>query len=878
MVDDDLLELRVHGVSNTPPTSMLYAIQEEYGDSLAGVYGQRSNGLVRAFSWGGLARISPIPRIPFANWVRSVGSAAWIFVVPFGLANVAYWSRHLTMPGQQFRAARTTAALARVFSLGLTLLLASSVCSVSLDMAEARVLLVESPLPDWLSWLKDDLDAGDRMAIFSTAPLLAMLLLLALARWSRVRYDWGSKVSESAPSEPIVPGIAPPARWKFGSSDFWDNADLSSHSSAVHTAAGVALSLIWTGQFWFEEHRCVGVAVVVTSVAIVVGCLLLIASMPLVTEGAVLGPTRKALAWLAFWASLVIFTAQALALVFWHSPTLESKPLAGLSFVPGALVFMLLVLALSALGWRWSPRPSYVVAAVPIALGAVVLAIHQCQRVSDDNLRVVDSVLVVTLVLLAALWLSALYRRRAGHTEEAWGGTAPGVLMVLSLFAAMLLSTVFVLVAAALLGDGKIRINDEELMTAPPIYLSFASMLTPVVAALILLAVVVIWRIVLGCRTPVEASLDDKTQPDAVAADLAADFDAASRAPWWARRLRLGRLWQLKRLRSRTRKLAAVAHRAEPMVAAFAVLAGLAICFGLVLALALHDSVVAESVSPLHLARWLGVGLAVGLGGLIIGSGAARGRPLGIVWDLICFLPRAAHPFGPPCYAQRAVPELLNYCRAWLETPDTAKPRRLILSAHSLGGVLAVAIVLLLADTHKNRIALVTYGCQLRAYFGRIFPELLGPRILGVTNSHPARLLGCPTFGPAASAVPDNDGYPASVKDTLSDPDGKHVRWINLWRPTDYLGFPVYSRESVNPVDQPADEVTAEMSTDGKIVLAENGIDIHTLDGSVPMTTPVRFATKTTVRVDTHGDYFRAPQYPTAITDLQNLLAHAPAP
>jgi hypothetical protein len=482
--------------------------------------------------------------------------------------------------------------------------------------------------------------------------------------------------------------------------------------------------------------------------------------------------------------------------------------------------------------------------------------------------------------VLAALWLWGLYRRPAERTEEAWGGTAPGVLMILSLFAAVLLSTVFVMAAAALLGDGKIRINDSELMTAPPIYLSFASMLAPVLAALVLLVVVVLGRTVLCCRTPVEPLLDTTTQPDAEeTAPLAEIFDATPHGPRWARLIGLGRLWQLAPLRCRTRRLAAAAHRAEPMTAMLAVVAGLAVCGGLILALLLHNGVVAEDVPILTRAREWGVGLAVLIGGAIASVGVARGRPLGIVWDLICFLPRAAHPFGPPCYAQRAVPELLSYCRAWLDTPpsgENPKPRRLILSAHSLGGVLAVAIVLRLADTYKTRVALVTYGCQLRAYFGRIFPELLGPRILGVANSHPARLLRCPTFGPSPSLVPDSEGFPASVKDTLTGPSG--IRWINLWRPTDYLGFPVYSRERDNPLDRPAGEVTAEVSDDGQIVLAEGGIDVHALDDAVPMGTALRFAPTTTVRVDTHGDYFRARQYATAINDLRTRLAAVSQP
>jgi hypothetical protein len=213
------------------------------------------------------------------------------------------------------------------------------------------------------------------------------------------------------------------------------------------------------------------------------------------------------------------------------------------------------------------------------------------------------------------------------------------------------------------------------------------------------------------------------------------------------------------------------------------------------------------------------------------------------------------------------VPELLNYCRAWLDTPgqgENAPPRKLILSAHSLGGVLAVATVLLLADKYRSRIALITYGCQLRAYFARIFPELLGPRILGVTTSRPARLLRCPTFDDKDSRLPHRGDFPPSVREVLTAADC--VRWINLWRPTDYLGFPVDSRMPGNGIDWPADEVTAEESAHGKIVAPKT---------PAPMETPVRFESTTTVRVDTHSDYFRASQYPAAVSRLSELLGAA---
>ena len=73
-------------------------------------------------------------------------------------------------------------------------------------------------------------------------------------------------------------------------------------------------------------------------------------------------------------------------------------------------------------------------------------------------------------------------------------------------------------------------------------------------------------------------------------------------------------------------------------------------------------------------------------------SPAAR-RTVGIVWDLGTFWPRAVHPLAPPCYAERAVPDLLLRLRFYKESGG-----RVLLSCHSQGTVLG-AVVLLQAET-----------------------------------------------------------------------------------------------------------------------------------------------------------------------------------
>jgi hypothetical protein len=129
---------------------------------------------------------------------------------------------------------------------------------------------------------------------------------------------------------------------------------------------------------------------------------------------------------------------------------------------------------------------------------------------------------------------------------------------------------------------------------------------------------------------------------------------------------------------------------------------------------------------------------------------ASARRTIGILWDVGTFWPRAAHPFAPPCYAERAVPDLTWRMATW--TGETGG--RLVLSGHSQGSVLAAAAAWQLTPSVRGRVALLTYGSPLERLYGRWFP------------AH---------FGPAA----------------LASLHGEVACWRNLYRRTDPIGGPV---------------------------------------------------------------------------------------
>ncbi|WP_238161929.1 hypothetical protein [Micromonospora endolithica] len=203
---------------------------------------------------------------------------------------------------------------------------------------------------------------------------------------------------------------------------------------------------------------------------------------------------------------------------------------------------------------------------------------------------------------------------------------------------------------------------------------------------------------------------------------------------------------------------AAFTERLESLGVVFAWLAGLGMATSTLGLLRLTPGPVVEDVTgvPAGLVEFgimlgsyviAGSVLVLLVGGLFAYRTMEFRRYVGVLWDLGTFWPRVTHPFAPPCYAERAVPELSRRI-TWL----VEQGHRVLLTGHSHGSVLLAATVLQLPPSVCGRVALLTYGSPLHRLYERFFPAYVGGDVL--------------------RDVGDRVGW----------------RWLNLWRDTDPIG------------------------------------------------------------------------------------------
>ncbi|WES62736.1 hypothetical protein P0L94_09710 [Microbacter sp. GSS18] len=846
-----VLELRVHGVNNTTAPALLDLRPEDVelvaGDKLGSFWrpkgaaldaieqggrGYVPKGILReAYSWGGMVRTTP--NVGNVGALSILAGAAvrvvYALLLPFSIANAVHWTRRLPEAGD--RRPRITAGLTRLFGLMLTLLFTSAAATVALDVGAAQCAAdpamcapmqsVFGPLSQW--------QVGVRFALLGLVPAAAVGVLWLMSAVARVRYDvlpGMRRDAVSAPRAAVGRGATPTREPSalLSHPHFWSTR-ASRHLARVHLAAALLLTAAFLAAHaafdWYTDCQGLGVS------------------------GACVGdafgePMFTAFFWLAAAALAGLAATTVLAVLL---------PAPGVSTPERAAASRSSVLSGSFLGGAFA-----VFAAVELLLAIPETPLD----VGVSRLYGAGATPLVIIMVAGAIAVSGVaWRGRGSRRAAAWSGCAPAVFMTVSLTLAVAASAIATVTAGDYLngGLGAATLVRQQGAAANGVLISSSYIAggTAVLAGAIVAAAVAAATVLLPRR-------DMRPRARAWGAPAGADDEIVPVGPAV---LPPSPTTLLARIRAK-RVTAARLHLIEPIGAIAAVTLGLAVACSLAWTWATYavDDNTLASVTPLPQVTANVLNLAIptlavvglGLVAMLAGGSVREGtRPLGVVWDIVSYLPRAGHPFGPPPYSQRAVPEIAGRLFTWL----TDRPeRRAVLAAHSMGGVLAVSALGLLASSPETRpvlgrVSLLTFGVQLRPLFGRLLPELLGPQVLGTHGCRAPRLLAHDPWwddfaaegGEAAGAQPGADRPAGALGGALLS--GCEVPWLSLWRLTDYLGFPAMSSAPaageggfVNDVDRFAEE----------------------LDLSGYM-----------VEVGTHGAYYRAPAYERAVSELAGL-------
>ncbi|WP_443078131.1 hypothetical protein [Streptomyces sp. SP17KL33] len=751
--DATALELLVHGVGGTTPERMLDDPRtvRVTGDDTAAVFRRIDDADAerRPADYRG----KPVPEAyVWCNLTSGNSSRAlWLLLLPFMVVNLAHWMRPTTRGRRS--TVRLYGLLVRLAGLTLTVLLVAAACEVALDLtawqcAGARAC---AEAHTWLGFLSPDVSDGGwwsqpgrRLAVAAVAPtaLTGLLWYLSHRTWSEYesqrpmdRDDDGRPEDEKvAPDGPeagaaahLAPDVEDTARVALGRPGFWYGRRLVARLRAAHAAAGFLTVAAAVGTSAARHDRRAG------------------------------GPALlELLGWLL--NSALVLLAVIVVWVVCRRGRSERRLDKHLDenvvrLLPSSAIAVL-VLAVVYAGWS---RPGW----------------RSTGRLPGDltfgGITLVQGLLVIALGVVA----HTLHRSRPDPRTAMYGLAGPAVAMLACALGGVMSAGVAQRVADWLGGT-------DDALSGPPVVLTWqASGIPPLLLVLVTLLAWLAHRTWVLRRAETEAvereyglvgerpqeqleglpGPDEGRDRDSVPPDEGRDRysvppDEEHEAQDAGRTRRI----------ARTRAMAALTDRAPRIVAVIStvtLLLGAAALTGALVtgetparaARGSHDFVEGAAQTAQALGSWLiGVGflLFVTWGRRAYKDASAR-RTIGILWDVGTFWPRAAHPFAPPCYAERAVPDLTWRMATWTRTTGG----RLVLSGHSQGSVLAAAAAWQLAPSVRSRVALLTYGSPLERLYGRWFPAHFGPEPLAALH----REVDC---------------------------------WRNLYRRTDPIGGPVH--------------------------------------------------------------------------------------
>ncbi|MEV8552179.1 hypothetical protein AB0L04_20415 [Streptomyces glaucescens] len=658
------LELLVHGVGGTTPDRMLDdpRTTRVAGDDTAAVFRRTADVEAAAQHTGTDGR--PVPEAyVWCNLTSGNGARAlWLLLLPFMVVNLAHWMRPAAH-GRP-RTIRLHGLLVRLAGLTLTVLLVAAACEVALDLAAWQCAGTSACAErhSWLGFLSPTVSDGGWWSRPGRRLALAAFLPAAL-----VGLLWYLSLRTWNAYESQLPLTRP------------------SQPDEAGAPTALARPGFWYGRRLVARLRAAHTAAgLLTVAAATVG--------PAVRhDRAPGGPAALDTAGVLLAAALLTTAAFAVAVVCSRgrserrldedtdAPLVRRLPLAAL---------LLLALALVYAGWE---RPGWTSSGrLPgdVAFGGITL---------------VQGLLVLALAVVTHL----LHRSRPDGRAALHGLGGPAVAMLACALGGVMSGGVSQRVADWL--DGT-----HAAIPGPPVLLTWQASVIPLVLVVVLVLCGVLARHALRLARAERAA-------------VARDYPGEHLEP--DRTRRIARVRALATLTDRAPLLVAVVSVSTLLLGAAALVGALAT--GQTPSRATRDAqgfVQGAAETAQALGSWL-----IGLGFILFVTWGRRAykdasarRTIGILWDVGTFWPRAAHPFAPPCYAERAVPDLTWRIDTWTRSTGG----RLVLSGHSQGSVLAAATAWQLSPATRRRVALLTYGSPLERLYGRWFPAHFGPAAL----------------------------------------------------------------------------------------------------------------------------------------------------
>jgi hypothetical protein len=794
------VELRVHGVSGTPPEQLVGAheVEQVAGDRLVRFVRARDpaartlpdGGVLEGMSWG---RLTSGPAV----------QVAWLLLLPFALVNLVLWAIPEDRPPEPGTAAGTDEgsapggrdpsgggpehprrsrgghlgaeggagmrrlaeavsrdhvfrAAVRLLALGLTVLLTLAAATVTMDLVAWQCAAGGcADLPGPFA-VPAGGRLGARVAVAATVPVLLLAAMAWLSHRVSLRYEAVTDRPAGQPeptAEEVQPCLQSPLMWR-GEALVARLRCL--HLSAAWAAVGAVLAV---GLYQARGGTPAGVVGVLFTAGSVVSAVVL--AVAVATSVLPCRATR----WTDGWSPSER----------WTSATLQWAALVGAG------------LCVSAFAWGYQVRAD---ARPPMGLPALHAAFH-----------LLGAVLLGTLLVLVLC--VGRYPRMGGRAPSVTGDRsarhAPGVIAMSAVGLGYVLSAGVVVGIADLLRD-----RGRPPLVVPPALQWAASGFAVVVGLALLIGGGVFWGV---------SRLPRKDVQDVVKR-VADRYD-----------VRLGGDHRQQRTDYRVRRIVRAwrVQRAVQVSNLFAVLTGFALVAAIFSVIALLSVVTGTFTAPSWLSTagsWAVAAVTAGLVTVTVAGWRSETwrRRIGILWDVLSFWPRGAHPLAPPSYSERAVPQLTARTCYLARVPHPRPRTGVLLSGHSQGSVLAVAVVAQLAGREPaerapalDRTVLLTHGSPLGRLYEPLFPRYFGAAGLG------------------------------AIRDAVTDGG-----WVNLWRDTDPIGW------SLQQVLGDHDHDCTDPAGFG-------------MDGREAAYPPIR----------AHGDYPADPLYARARRQLRDRLPHA---